>query len=52
MAKSILDAIEERLKYEKLEPEEKINYIKSLYNLKHGNGKRKKNKRKKKGMKK
>lgn len=39
--KKIIDVIEDRLKYKNLSPDEKINYLKDIYNLNHGKGKRK-----------
>lgn len=45
MKKGIIDVINERLKYNNLSPEEKIEYIKYKYNLNHGQSKSKKKKK-------
>lgn len=47
--KSVLEAVKDSIKYENLNNQEKINYIKNMYNLSHGFGK---NNKKKKGRKK
>lgn len=43
--KGSVDVIKESLKYENLNKDEKIRYIKDVFNLSHGKGKRKKKKK-------
>lgn len=44
--KNVMEVIQDRLQYKNLNQDEKINYIKSKFNLTHGKGKKKGRKKK------